>query len=805
MNEKVEKLLGQMTLEEKASLCSGKDFWNLKGIERLGLPEIMVTDGPHGLRKQGGEGDHVGLNASVPATCFPTASATASSWDVDLMAEMGVALGEECLQENVAVLLGPGANIKRSPLCGRNFEYISEDPFHTGVMGAALVNAIQSKGIGTSLKHFAANNQEYRRMATESVVDERTLREIYLAGFEGVVKNAQPWTVMCAYNKVDSEFCSDSRKLLTDILKEEWGHTGLVVTDWGAANDRVAGVKAGMELEMPSSNGLNDAKIVKAVQDGKLKMSELDRAVRRVVDLILKSVDARVEGYKYDVDAHDALARKASANSSVLLKNEGSILPLKKETKVAVIGEFAKTPRYQGAGSSLINPIRLHNALDEFKAIGADCAYFRGYDINTDKVDQKLIDEAVEGAKKAEVAVVFAGLTDDYESEGFDRKHLRMPTNHNALIKAVANVTDKVVVVLQNGAPVEMPWINSVQGILETYLGGQAGGKATVDLLYGKVNPSGKLAETFPLQLTDDLASNWFGNSKKTAEYRESIYVGYRYYDSADKDVLFPFGYGLSYTTFEYSDMEISSDAINDDESVTCTVKVKNTGDIAGGEIVQFYVKDIESTIFRPEKELKGFGKVFLEPGEEAAVSVTLDKRAFAYYNVIKKDWHVESGEFIIIAGASSRDIRHEVKVTVTSTDEVTAVPDLRKAMPEYYDISSVKSVSDSTFEHILGRKIPESKKLPGEKYTINSTLEDVKETFVGGKLYKMTMKNFTAMAGDDEKSARMMEAVVKDMPIRSMVLMGGGKFSFEMADGLVDMINGRFLKGLVKVLKNRK
>lgn len=806
MNETVEKILSQLTLEEKAGLCSGKDFWHLKGVSRLGLDSIMVTDGPHGLRKQAGDSDHVGLNASVPATCFPTASATASSWDPDLMYEMGVALGEECLQENVAVLLGPGANIKRSPLCGRNFEYISEDPYHTGVMGAAIVNGVQSQGVGTSLKHFAANNQEYRRMATESVLDERTLREIYLAGFEKIVKESQPWTVMCAYNMVDGYFCSDSKKLLTDILKEEWGHTGLVVTDWGACNDRIAGIKAGMELEMPASAGLNDQKIIEAVNDGTLTIEELDKVVRRLLDLIVKSMNNKKDNYTYDVDAHDSLARKAAAQSAVLLKNEDNILPLKKEMKLAIIGEFAKTPRYQGSGSSLIKPIRMHSALDELEACGCDYTYYQGYDSHTDMVDKKMIDAAAKGATDADVAIVFAGLTDLYESEGFDRKHLNMPTNHNALIEAVCKVSSKVVVVLQNGAPVEMPWLDGVQAVLESYLGGQAGGQATVDILLGKVNPSGKLAETFPIKLEDDFATKWFANSKKTVEYRENLYVGYRYYDSAKKEVLFPFGFGLSYTSFEYSDMTISENKISDDQTITCSLKVKNTGDVAGAEIVQFYVKDVESTIFRPEKELKAFKKIFLEAGEETAISITLDSRAFAYYNVDKKDWHVETGEFQVLVGASSRDIRLTEAIHVESTDKGTVVPDLRDQVPEYYDMAKVTDIKDSTFENILGKKIPVKDRLPGEKFTLNSTMEDVSGTFVGGQLYKMTLKGFKKMVGDeDEKTARMMEAMIKDMPLRSMVLMGGGRFNFQMADGLVQMINGHFFRGLGKVIKNRK
>ncbi len=801
----INAVLSELTLEEKASLCSGKDFWHLKGIGRLDIPSIMVTDGPHGLRKQAEAGDHIGLANSVKATCFPTASATASSWDVDLMYEIGQALGEECLQEEVAVLLGPGANIKRSPLCGRNFEYISEDPYHTGKIGAALVNGIQSKGIGTSLKHFAVNNQEYRRMATESVVDERALREIYLAGFETVVKEAQPWTVMCAYNKVDGIYCSDNKKLLTDILKEEWGHTGLVVTDWGACSDRVEGIKAGMELEMPSSNGVNDKKIVEAINNGQLKMEELDKAVIRVLDLISKSEDSHRQGYKYDVQAHDALARRAAANSAVLLKNEAQILPLDQGEKVAVLGSFAKTPRYQGAGSSLINPIKITSATDALDALKVPYKYHKGYDVATDVVDQGIIDEAVQVASACEVVLIFAGLTDDYESEGFDRKHLSMPTNHLALIEAVTQVNKNVVVVLQNGAPVEMPWESDVKGILECYLGGQAGGPGAVDVLYGLVNPSGKLAETFPNNLADDIASLDYGKNKKTAEYRESIYVGYRYYDTASKEVLYPFGYGLSYTTFKYDGLKVSNDRIKDTDTLTVQLDVTNTGDVAGAEVVQLYVKDVESTIFKADKELKGFAKVYLEPNETKQVTIELNKRAFAYYNITIADWHVEEGSYQILVGASSRDIRLSEEVFVESTQKDVVVTDTSKTTPEYYDIDLLHHVCDQSFKTLIGREIPQANPLPGEKFTINSTLEDVSAKWIGKMLYKAILGQFNKMAGGDgtdEKTLRMMEAIVKDMPLRSMVLMGGGKTTFKMADSLLLMLNENFFKGLIHLIK---
>lgn len=808
----IKEIMSKMTVEEKAALCSGYDFWYTEGIERLNIPSLLLTDGPHGVRKQAGKTEGADLTYSVKATCFPTASATASSWDIELMEEIGVALGEEALQEEVAVLLGPGMNLKRSPLCGRNFEYFSEDPYLTGELAAGFVRGVQSKGVGTSLKHFAANNQEYRRMATESVLDERTLRELYLPAFEQVVKAEQPWTIMCAYNMVDGEYCSDSKKLLTDILRDEWGFDGAVMTDWGACSDRAVGVKAGLDLEMPGNGGVNDREILKAIEKGTLTEAELDVVVERMLNLIEKANENRNPDYKYDVAKHHQLARKGAANSCVLLKNDpvngNKLLPLNQDTKIAVLGEFAEKPRYQGAGSSLIAPTKLSTILDGLKGLGIDYTYSPGYNVKTDKIDQQMIDEAASMAKEAEVVVVVLGLIDIYESEGFDREHLRIPMNHNALVEAAKAVNDNVVVVLQNGAPVEMPWINDVPSVLETYLGGQAGGLGTVDVLYGLVNPSGKLAETFPLRLEDDLATNWFAKSKRTVEYRESLYVGYRYYDKVIADVQFPFGYGLSYTTFEYTNITLNKSSMSDDETLIVTFNLTNTGDVAGAEVCQLYVRDYESTIFRPEKELKGFKKLYLEPGETAEVELILNQRAFAYYNVGIKDWHVESGEFEILVGASSRDIRLSESVMITSTRQDVSVPDYSEASPEYYQLVEGQSViSDNSFRRLLARELPPSGYGKKDKYTMNSTLEDVSNTLIGNALYKKVLKDFLGDMGnlpDDDPTKLMNLAVVRDMPMRSMVNLGSGRFNIEMAEGLLMMINGKYIKGLNRFLKHR-
>ncbi len=795
---KYEKIISKMTLKEKAEFCSGGDYWHLQHSERLNIPEIMVTDGPHGLRKQKDKKDKNELMSSVPAVCFPTASATASSWDPDLIEEMGEALGEECLEEKVSVLLGPGINMKRSPLCGRNFEYFSEDPFLAGSIGSAYVKGVQSKGIGTSLKHFAANNQEARRMTVNSVVDERTLREIYLAAFEKVVKESQPWTVMNAYNRLDGVYCCENKWLLNDVLRDEWGFEGLVVTDWGANNDKVEGLKAGQDLEMPTSNGLAAEKIIQAVKDGRLDESVLDKSVDRILTLIFKA-DENTREYRYDRDAHHALARKIASQSMVLLKNEDNILPLDKTKRIAIIGEMAKSPRYQGAGSSLINPTRIDNAFDELLNQGIGVIYAPGYDKKSDKPNYALINEAVAAAQKADVVVIFAGLTESYETEGHDRDHMNMPKSHNELIEAVADMNENVVVVLSGGSPVTMPWLNRVKGVLNGYLGGQAGGSAVVDLLFGNVNPSGKLAETYPLALEDNPSYNNFPGSPVTVEYREGIYIGYRYYDTAKKEVLFPFGYGLSYTTFEYSDIKLSGKRIKDSTNLTVSFKIKNTGERAGAEIAEVYVKDVKSTIFRPEKELKGFKKVYLEPGEEKEVTVELDKRSFAFYNTKIHDWYVESGDFEIMVGASVSDIRLKEKVTVTTSTK-EEVPDYHETAPSYYG-ADIMNVPDDQFESVLGCPIPPSTRDKSVPLGINNTIEDAQDGRNGAFIAK-AIKKIMSMMSDEDANKGMMEAMALQIPIRCMISMSMGVFDEKMAQGLIDILNDKSIpKGIGKIL----
>ena len=797
---KAKDLVSQMSLEEKVSLCSGRDFWYMKGIERLGLKPVMVTDGPHGLRKQPDGADHLGINESIPATSFPTASATACSYDRELMKKMGEALGEKCISENVAVILGPGANIKRSPLCGRNFEYVSEDPYITGEMTAALIEGVQSRQVGTSLKHFAANNQESSRMVNDSVVDERAFREIYLTGFEKAVKQSQPWTVMCSYNKINGTYASDNIRLLNDILRKEWGFEGLVVSDWGATNNRIEGIKAGMDLEMPGPGGENDKELVSAVKGGTLSAEALDQCALRITEMILKGQEAKPSPKHVDAD-HNQLAREVAVNSAVLLKNDGAILPLSQNKKLAIIGEMAKTPRYQGAGSSKINPAFLDNALDALKELGIDITYEPGYALSSKKVDQSMIEAACKVAKNAEVAIVFAGLPDDYESEGFDRDTLDMPESHNQLIKAVAAVNPNTIVVLQCGAPVLMPWKDQVKGILLMYLSGQAGGAATAELLLGKRNPSGKLAETFPLALGDNPSAEYYPGGQKAVQYRESIYVGYRYYDTVGVKVAFPFGYGLSYTKFEYSELQINQ---ADQYQTTVTAKITNTGKVAGAEIAQLYVHCDKSAIFRANKELKGFHKVFLQPGESATVTFNLDKRSFAYYNTKESDWCVEGGAYHLLVAASGTDIRLSGEITLAGDGKEALLVKEYEGLTEYQKPSIPMRISDAQFEKLLGYKPPLADHPKGEPFGINSTLGDMKDTWIAKLLMFVMKKASKKMMGDlsDPSMARMVEAMMLEAPLRSFKMASNGKMGNKKLQGIAELANGRFFKGMGMLLK---
>ena len=745
----IQRIISEMTLEEKTALLSGKDFWHLKGVERLGIPEIMVTDGPHGLRKQAGTSDHLGLNASVPATAFPTAAATACSFDRELIYEMGEALGEMCQQEDVAVILGPGTNIKRSPLCGRNFEYFSEDPYLAGEMAAALILGVQSKNVGTSVKHFAMNNQETRRMSVSVLADERTKREIYLAPFETAIKKGKPWTIMCSYNKIGGVYSSENRWLLNDLLRGEWGFEGMTMTDWGACSDHIEGVRAGMDLAMPSLGDSADKQLADAVRDGVLDEKYVNEAVERVLNVIQKFTENRKKDPDFFLGAQHHQARKIARESAVLLKNDG-VLPLKSKGKIAFIGAFAETPRYQGGGSSHINASEITSALQAVRSV-AKVEYAKGYSIDTDQVNPELQAEAVALAKKADVAVLFVGLTDAYESEGYDRSHMRMPENQNALIDAVCAVNDRVVVVLHNGSPVEMPWADKVGGILEMYLGGQAVGGATVDLLFGAVSPSGKLAETFPMHLEDNPSYLNFPGNGDQVEYREGIYVGYRWYDTRKMPVRWAFGHGLSYTQFEYSNLRVNKEKIAQGEGVRVAIDVKNVGHMGAKEVVQLYVHSAHDGAARPEQELKGFEKVYIAPGKTETVEFELNPRAFAYYESAIRDWYVEGGAYEIRIGASSRDVR------AAKTIEIEA----GKPIP-------VRVTMDTTFGDLM--------KIPGSQPILQPVMGDMMAQFGG--------------VPEDDSMSGMMDAMVGFMPLHALKSFGGGQVSDKMLEEMIAALN---------------
>nr|WP_201470384.1 glycoside hydrolase family 3 C-terminal domain-containing protein [Microbacterium hydrocarbonoxydans] len=666
-----------LTLDEKASLTSGADFWTTKSVDRVGIPSLMLTDGPHGLRKQGGDTDHLGLAGSVPATCFPPAVGLSATFDPALAERVGVALGIESAIEDVAVILGPGINIKRSPLCGRNFEYMSEDPIVSGAIGAGLVRGIQSQGVGSSLKHFAANNQETDRLRVSSDVDPRTLREIYLRGFQRVVEDAQPWTVMCSYNRINGVYASEDPWLLTGVLRDEWGFEGIVVSDWGAVNDRVTGLVAGMDLEMPSSGGRTDAEIVAAVHDGELDESALDTVVDRLIDLTRKAQARPAVSGPLDVDAHHALAREVAGRSIVLLRNDGGILPLQPTATLAVIGEFARTPRFQGAGSSQINPTRIDTAIDEIRALSsADVSFAAGYTIDETDADADadaaaLRAEAVAAASSADVAVVFLGVPAHEESEGFDREHIDLPSAQLALLDAVLEANPRTVVVLSNGGVVALPFADRVPAIVEAWLLGQAGGGGTADVLFGVVNPSGRLAETIPLRIEDTPAFGSFPGEHGHSVYGEGLLVGYRWYDARRMQVAYPFGHGLSYTTFSYGDATASVDGSGD---VIVTVPVTNTGSVVGREVVQAYTSLPGSSVQRAPRELKAFASVLIEAGETAQVELRLRRSELAYWDTRIDGWIVEDGEYVVEVGSSSRDLRATATVAVAGDEVVLPV-----------------------------------------------------------------------------------------------------------------------------------
>lgn len=780
-------LLEKMTIEEKAAILSGKTVWETRNVDRLGIPSIFCSDGPHGIRKQAGEGDHLGLNESIPATCFPTAATIANSWDESLGEEIGKALGEEANVQNVNVLLGPGLNIKRSPLCGRNFEYFSEDPYLAGKMAASYVRGIQSQGVSACPKHFAVNSQELRRMATDSVVDERTLREIYLTGFEIAVKEGHAKAIMSSYNQVNGEYANENKHLLQDILRDDWGFDGIVITDWGGSNDHVKGVAAGSNLEMPAP-GLGSAReILEAVEQGTLSMKELDSCVDQMLDAIL-TLSRQEKKTSFDEDAHHALARKACAQSAVLLKNENKVLPLAPKTKVAVIGDFALSPRYQGAGSSVVNPTKLETieqVIGDYDVECLGCA--RGYDRAGAK-DEILKASAVALAKKADVVLYFFGLDELSESEGLDRSHMRIPQNQIELLEAIAQVNTNVVGIISAGASIEMPWHHCCKAILHGYLCGQAGASALLDIVTGKVNPSGRLNETYPLRYEDTPAFRNYPSQERCSQFRESIYVGYRYYDTSKVRVLFPFGFGLSYTEFTYSDIAV-------DEKGAHFI-ITNVGKYDGAEVAQLYIGMRDSKIFRADKELKGFKKVFLKAGESRQVTIPFDDKTFRYWNTATNSWEKEAGTYEIMVGTSVADIRLIESLSVNGTTEQN--PYQPEMLPSYYS-GLIQDVTEEEFAVLYGRTLPDGK-WSGE-LTINDAICQM--YYAKSGLARLIYKVLTSIKTKSEAKGtpNLNILFIYNMPFRGIAKMTNGAVSMYMAEGMVKVVNGHFFKGMGMII----
>ncbi len=768
-NDTSKKLVAQMTLEEMAGLCSGQDFWMTKGVERLGLPAIRLSDGPHGLRKQLEGADHIGLNASLPATCFPTASAAACSFDTALLYELGRALGQECRKEDVAVILGPGVNHKRHPYCGRNFEYFSEDPLLSGLLAAAYIRGVQSQGVGTALKHFAANNQETKRFCINALVDERSLRELYLRAFEMAIKEAAPWTVMCAYNQLNGSYCSEHRRLLTDILRGEWGFDGVVMTDWGAICDRVKGLCAGVELEMPGSQGQRDEELVHACQSGALPKDVLEEAARRMTELILRASLAReTPAEECNMDDHHALAVRIAQESAVLVKNEGGILPFLPTQRIAVLGGFAKQPRVQGTGSSKVHPTREENAFEELKKWGADVRYAQGYPLAAGEDEEALLQEALALAGQCDVVVVFAGLPEADDAEGFDRSSLALPENQNRLIHRLAAVHSKLAVVLCGGSVLELPWADEVPALFLCYLGGQGGGRAMAELLLGQANPAGRLAESWPYTVQDVPSHANFPGGAKDVQYREGLFTGYRYYTSAQKPVRFAFGHGLSYTRFAYSHYEVQPQ----DDGFLVSCRVQNTGKRSGSEVVQLYSSYRGDEVLMPARELRGFEKVSLEPGEGTTVRFALPRSALAFYHPGEKGWRVAGGEYRFSVAPSSAQEGLGGVVTVAGDAFAPLHPAFVNEAYRAF-LQEGKAIPDEAFAQMMGQALPAQDEKRRPPFTEKDTLSDIRSEATEEFLHKLYQYAMARAAGSPDIEL-LTDKTFHHMPLRTLPLMMG-------------------------------
>lgn len=786
----IKNLVEQLSLEEKCYLLSGKDFWSTRSVERLGIKSISLSDGPHGIRKQEGASDQLGLNKSIPATCFPTAATIANSWNPKLGEEIGACLGEEAVSQDVSVILGPGLNIKRNPLCGRNFEYFSEDPYLAGKMAASYVKGIQSKGVAACPKHFAANSQELRRMASDSVMDERTLREIYLTGFEIAVKEAKPKAIMSAYNRINGVYANESQHLLQEILRDEWGFDGFVVSDWGGSNDHVAGVAAGSHLEMPTTGGDSDEELIRAVKNGIISKEVVDQRVEELLKIVMdvsREVDAQ-KGKAFDVEAHHAVAGKAAEESIVLLKNENDILPLKAGTKVAVIGEFAANPRYQGAGSSVVNPTKLESTMDVIREFPLDIAgYAPGYP-RMGEADQSMENDAVELAKKADVILLYIGLDEIPESEGLDRKHMRIPESQICLLGKLKEVNPQIIAVMSAGSSVEMPWIKECKALVHGYLSGQAGARSMLKVLTGQVNPSGKLNETYPFQYEDTPSAPYFPAKERNAEYREGLYVGYRYFETAGVSVRFPFGFGLSYTTFAYENLKVADNQVS--------FVLTNKGKKDGAEIAQLYISRSSEQVYRPAKELKGFEKVYLKAGESKKVTILLDDKAFRYYNKKTGRFEIETGEYSVLVGASCADIRLMETIFVQGTD--APISEDKSVLTSYFS-GNIRNVPDEEFAALLGHNIPD-----GHWSGLLDRNDAICQMYYAkGMAARLVYRILTGMLNKSMKKGKpdLNIMFIYNMPFRGIGKMAGGMCSQEMVDGILKAVNGHFFGGVGQII----
>lgn len=786
----IDKLLKELTLEEKASLMSGQNFWNTKSIDRLNIPSIMLTDGPHGLRKQGGNADHLGLNASIASTCYPTAATLANSWDRELIYNVGKHLGIEAASEGVGVLLGPGLNIKRNPLCGRNFEYFSEDPYLSGVLASEMINGIQSQGVSACPKHFALNSQENRRMTIDEIVDLRTMHEIYLEGFRYCIENSSPKTIMTSYNKINGIYANENMYLLDEILYKKWNFKGVVVTDWGGSNDRIDGLVAGNQLEMPASGGFSDQEIVEAVNNGVISEELLDERVRNLLQLISDVHEKK--NVSFDKEKHHEYASQAAANSVVLLRNENNTLPLSNE-KVAIIGDFASTPRYQGAGSSLINPTKLDNSVDSLKNTNLNIVgYAQGFTRLKSSISSNLVREAVDLAKKCDVILLYLGLDEGSESEGIDRTHLSIRPNQISLVNELLVLNKKIVVILAGGAPVELPFVSDVDAILHGYLFGQAGASAISDILVGKVNPSGRLNETYPIKYEDIPSAKYYPGKEVNAQRREAIFVGYRYFDSINKPVLYPFGYGLSYTTFEYSNVKVTSEKV--------TLNVTNTGNVYGEEVVQVYVEAKNSKVFRAKKELKGFSKVKLNPNQTKEVEIEFDNHAFAFFNIEKNDWIVEKGSYDVHI---SKNVNESVIVETINVDgEIIADPYINYNIDSYRKIE-VANITQEDYEQLLQTKIDLDEWDTSKPIELNDIVEQLKySNWLGKLVYKIILfvHNFLFFINKPILANYIIFAM--NTSFKQAYRYSNGKLNEEMMKAILDMFNIGLIKGLQNYIK---